>query len=121
MFARITILILLISFVAQSMNRSVILIDYMFNTASFEKNCINKAKPALNCHGKCQVSKQMQKQEEKEKTQQVNAAKADLVLSSRSFFAGAPAVFKPLLVTNHTEFDSGNPVHRSFEIFHPPA
>ena len=121
MFARITVFVLLISFIAQSMNRSVILIDYMFNTASFEKNCINKAKPTLNCHGKCQVSKQMKEQEEKEKTQQVNAAKVDLVLSSRSFFAGAPAVFKPIIGRNHTSFDSGIPVHRSFEIFHPPA
>lgn len=103
------------------MNRSVILIDYMFNTASFEKNCINKAKPELKCHGKCQVSKQMKQQEEKEKSQQVNAAKADLVLSSRSFFAAAPPKLNPLLVIIYTPFDSGNPVHRSFEIFHPPA
>jgi uncharacterized secreted protein with C-terminal beta-propeller domain len=103
------------------MNRSVILIDYMFNTASFEKNCINRVKPALNCHGKCQVSKQMQKQEEKEKTQQVNAAKVDLVLSSRSFFAVAPEELNRFIGKNYNTFDTGNPVHRSFEIFHPPA
>lgn len=121
MFARITVFILLISFVAQSMNRSVILIDYMFNTASFEKNCINKAKPALNCFGKCQVSKQMQQQEETDKRQQINAAKADLVLSSRSYFVVVPPAIKPLLALNYTSGNSGNPVHRSFEIFHPPA
>jgi uncharacterized membrane protein YhiD involved in acid resistance len=121
MFARITVFVLLISFVAQSMNRSVILIDYMFNTASFEKNCINKAKPKLNCHGKCQLSKQIREQEEKDKTQQVNASKADLVLSSKSFYATAPAAFNALMVKKYTQFDPGNPVHRSFEIFHPPA
>ncbi|MGZ5248393.1 MAG: hypothetical protein ACXWCR_14905 [Flavitalea sp.] len=121
MFARITVFILLLSFIAQSMNRSVILVDYMFNTASFEKNCINKAKPALSCLGKCQVSKKMQQQEETEKTQAINAAKADIVLSSRSFFASAPAIFRNASSLNYTSLNSGNPVHRSFEIFHPPA
>lgn len=121
MLSRITILVLLISFMAQAMNRSVILIDYMFNTAAFEKNCINKSKPKLNCHGKCQMSKKMQQQEEKEQQQQVNTAKADFVLSSRSFFAEVPEPFTTKLDGYTTLLNSGAPVHRSFDIFHPPA
>lgn len=42
------------------------MLDYYTNTASFAKNCINKARPMLHCNGKCQMMKKLQQEEKKE-------------------------------------------------------
>lgn len=50
-------LILLITF-----QRGLIVIHFKLNQDYIEKNyCVNKTKPKLQCHGKCQLKKELQK------------------------------------------------------------
>jgi len=37
------------------------MIDYQINRAFYEIHCINKDKPEMDCHGKCQVKKESDK------------------------------------------------------------
>ena len=40
-----------------SSQSTLLLVDYHVNQDFYELHCENKAKPELNCHGKCQLSK----------------------------------------------------------------
>jgi hypothetical protein len=62
----ITAIFLFVAFTAQTFNKALIMLDYYTNTASFAKNCINKARPMLHCNGKCQMMKKLQQEEKKE-------------------------------------------------------
>ena len=67
------ILILLSALMVQVFSGYVLKADYAINRAEYLQNCINKEKPALQCKGKCQLSKKMQ---EADKEQQRAAEKA---------------------------------------------
>ena len=40
----------------------LMLIDYQINKEYYEALCINKDKPTLDCHGKCELKKETEKQ-----------------------------------------------------------
>lgn len=44
-----------------SFQNSLFMIDYQINRNFYEIHCINKAKPDLDCHGKCQMKKESEK------------------------------------------------------------
>ena len=46
---------------AASYQSSLLMIDYQINQNFYEIHCVNKAKPALECHGKCQMKKESEK------------------------------------------------------------
>jgi hypothetical protein len=117
----ITILILF-AFFAQSFSKSFIVLDYYSNTAAYEKKCVNKARPKMKCHGRCQMILKLQEEEKKE--QQCPGNKVELkaeVLSSKSFFA---TVHRPvqveILTLNFLIYTPGKSIDRSLDIFHPP-
>jgi len=120
MFRKITATILLMAFVCQTFASPFIILDYFVNTAAYTRNCINKAKPKLQCNGKCQMMKKIQGKEKKE--QQNPERKADLkeqVLSSRSFFC----TIQPICIIPHKAkaFDGIYPLTDiSYTFFHPP-
>jgi hypothetical protein len=61
---------LIITFLLPSINRVWILIDFkMHQSYIAEVLCINKDKPEEGCGGKCYLSNQLKKQEEKEHQQ----------------------------------------------------
>lgn len=41
-----------------SFQSSLLMIDYQINRNFYEIHCVNKAKPEMDCHGKCQMQKQ---------------------------------------------------------------
>ena len=52
---------------AQTFSRFFIVVDYEINKEYIAKNlCENKDKPALKCHGKCQMMKQLKQEEQKD-------------------------------------------------------
>jgi len=57
MFKQLTAILLLLAFSAQTFSSPFILLDYYVNTAAYARKCVNKAKPKLQCNGKCQVMK----------------------------------------------------------------
>lgn len=42
-----------------SFQNSLFMIDYKINQDFYEIHCINKAKPEMDCHGKCQVQEEI--------------------------------------------------------------
>lgn len=46
---------------AASFQNSLFYFDYKMNRDFYEAHCINKAKPELDCNGKCQVREESQK------------------------------------------------------------
>ncbi len=46
---------------AASFQNSLFMIDYQINQDFYEIHCVNKAKPDLECHGKCQLKKESEK------------------------------------------------------------
>ncbi|MBU4538967.1 MAG: hypothetical protein L6264_03830 [Weeksellaceae bacterium] len=44
-----------------SFQNSLLMIDYQINRDFYEIHCINKSKPEMNCHGKCQMKKESDK------------------------------------------------------------
>jgi len=120
MFRKITATILLMAFISQTFASPFIMLDYFVNTAAYAKNCINKAKPKLQCKGKCQVMKKMQEEEQKE--QQNSGRKADVkvqVLSSKSFFCN----IQPISIIAHQaeSVERNYPLNDiSYSFFHPP-
>src|SRR3984885_8608398 len=79
--------ILLIAFTAQTFSKELLILDYYANTASFEKDCVNKDKPMMHCCGRCQLKKKLQQEENSEKNAEQRSSKNELPISSKSFFA----------------------------------
>ncbi|GAA4507109.1 hypothetical protein GCM10023172_37150 [Hymenobacter ginsengisoli] len=51
----------------QSFSREVLLVDFALNQAAITaRYCVNKARPALHCDGKCYFAKKARQQEERE-------------------------------------------------------
>ncbi|QDP85118.1 hypothetical protein FNJ88_05910 [Chryseobacterium sp. SNU WT5] len=44
-----------------SFQNSLFMIDYKINQDFYEIHCINKSKPQLDCHGKCQMKMESEK------------------------------------------------------------
>jgi hypothetical protein len=120
MFKKITATILLLAFVSQTFAGPFIMLDYFVNTASYAKNCVNKAKPKMHCNGKCQAMKKIQEEEKKDQQNAEEKAASKLqVLSSRSFFS---LLIIPAISSNKILFHtfSDSPVDRNLSVFHPP-
>ena len=60
---------LLVFILLSSFGQSVILVHYLINQNYYATVlCENKAKPKMNCHGKCRMMKEMKEQEKKEQS-----------------------------------------------------
>lgn len=78
-----TMLFLLVSF-----QQALIIVHFKLNQKNIEKEfCVNKAKPELQCHGKCHLKKELQKSE-KESDLELNSIskKIDMALISNIEF-----------------------------------
>lgn len=123
MLKQITVLILLTAFAAQTFNRAVIVVDYYANTAAYAKNCINKARPAMHCNGKCQMMKKIQEEEKKdqENAERKDAGKNNKLSCSYSFpttLQSPPSTVLPVVIISRNRV--GYCMDRSLDIFHPP-
>lgn len=66
MLKQFTAILFLAAFIGQTFNKPFIVVDYYTNNAEYLKACINKARPKMNCNGKCQMMKKIQEEEKKE-------------------------------------------------------
>lgn len=55
------ILGLLLAFASPLITKSILLCDYYTDYSDYLVHCKNKAKPELQCNGKCQLAKEFQK------------------------------------------------------------
>lgn len=121
MIRSIITFILLLAVVAQSFNKSIILLDYELNTIAFIKNCINKSRPEMQCHGKCQMKKKIQESESENKKQDAGINKSPhLELFFKSSYQSFLQVSVPLIKSSGFPLCMGQPISKPNRIFHPP-
>ncbi|HRN55674.1 MAG TPA: hypothetical protein PLL71_04450 [Agriterribacter sp.] len=59
--------LLLAALLVQSFNRMLVIGDYYINTASYAVNCENKAVVEIHCNGRCQMTKKLEQEDEKDR------------------------------------------------------
>jgi hypothetical protein len=122
MFRYFTALLLLAAFGAQTFEKAVIVLDYYANTASFAKNCENKAIPKMHCNGKCQMMKKLKEEEKKERQNpERKSENKNQTISSRSFFATLSLHTPAFLPAGTSQYAPTHPIDRAYAIFHPPT
>jgi hypothetical protein len=121
MFRQLAVIFLLIAFSVQVFNRTVIVLDYYTNTASFARNCENKAKPIMHCKGKCQMMKKLKEEEKKEQQVPERMAVKNDVVSSKSFFTTGTIVDFVYTRSYLTYYSPFFPEGATTSIFHPPG
>lgn len=119
MFRQLTALVLLLALMAQTFNKAIVVSSYYTNTAAYAKNCENKARPKLQCNGKCQLMKKL-KEEEKKDQGSTNKQSQDEVLSSRSFYTTV-SICKQISTVSFFNGNSGSPIDIPADFFHPPG
>ena len=68
MYRQLLAAILMLAFTVQTFNQGLIVFGFYANQdAIANKLCVNKAKPKMLCHGKCQLMKKLQEEEKKDK------------------------------------------------------
>ena len=120
MFRQITALVFMMAFVTQTFSAPFMMLYYYSNINDYAKKCINKAKPAMHCNGKCQVMKKIKAAEKKEQqSQQRKQSPKTETLSSRSFYCTVAFVSnsldKPTTKESNIDF-----TRHPKDFFHPP-
>lgn len=109
-----TMLFLLVSF-----QQALIIVHFKLNQASIEKEfCVNKAKPEMQCHGKCHLKKELEKSDNTDLELTSIGKKIDIVLISNiDFPIFIVKAIKPGKIAIYKEFELLEPY---LEIFVPP-
>ena len=122
MSRKIIAFLLLFVFVASSLNRPIVLLEYKLNQSTFAKNCENKNRPALRCMGKCVV---MKKLAEEEKKDQQNPERRMELKNELIFLSSFSDLFSSLTFPQNTLYNIFSPAAKPLDIpssiFHPPA
>lgn len=109
-----TILFLLVSF-----QQALIIVHFKLNQQNIEKEfCVNKAKPQLQCHGKCHLKKELEKSDNTDLELTSISKKIDMVLiSDFQFIIPIIKAIKSGKIAIYKEFGLLEPY---LEIFVPP-
>jgi hypothetical protein len=106
----------------QTFSRELLVVNFTLNRATITARfCVNKARPALHCDGKCYFAKKLKQQEERE-------SKAPSPLKERlemlpAMFSGwqAPVVARvPQAARRYAPFVPGHYAALLGAVFHPP-
>ncbi len=122
LYRRITSLLLILAFLANTFSYYVFYADYYINKSPYIANCVNKDKPWMHCNGKCQLHMQIDKQQNNS-DKQVPERKSgnDGPLACNSFFADVPELSGLLIVRCYPEYATGNIISMPQNFFHPPG
>ena len=121
MLKSLTAILFLTAFSVQTFYRLSIVVDYYTNTASFAKNCENKAKPMLHCNGHCQLSKKIKQEENKDKQNpERRSDNKDEVFSSKSFFASL-SEYGYSFYFSYPSYQAASIQDMPSDFFHPPG
>jgi len=114
--------VLMILLLTQSFSKWIIVMEYGLNRDFISKNlCINKAKPQLHCHGKCQMMKKMAEEEKQNGTKETTKLKfQDLVFIDKLNYWELPSLTFTQLSYNEQQPLLISPAPPT-SIFHPPA
>ncbi len=112
----------LLAFFFQTFHKSFIVADYYANTSSYEVNCENKARPELQCHGKCQVVKQLAAEEKKDQQnpERRSENRSELICQASVFDEIKQPCFDITFLAKFRSLASGKLADQSFDFFQPP-
>jgi hypothetical protein len=113
-------IVLLAAFAVQTFNKAVIVFNYYTNTASFAKNCENKAKPMLHCNGRCQMLKKLKQEENKDKQnpERRNENKNEVLYCSKHQFD--LTYMNTLVIFSYPSFNNSITKDIAIGFFQPP-
>ena len=123
MLKQLAAFILLSAFAFQTFSKVFIVVDYYVNTSAFAKDCENKARPLMQCNGKCQMNKKIQKEEKKDQQNPDRRGenKNEIALFPKSFFDSIKALLFSESTSNYLTADAGREIKMHRTIFHPPC
>lgn len=93
----------------------------MVNLEAYKEKCINKAKPKLNCNGKCQMYKKINQQDQSSEAEAPKLNQSEFVLSSKTYFPELQIALNASSVANHTIYKDVFTSNFIGSIFHPPG
>jgi hypothetical protein len=113
---------LLVAFAMQTFQRGLIVLDYYANTASFAKDCENKARPLLHCNGKCQMMKKLKQEERKDQQNpERKSENKNETWTSASYFTTLSLQLPEEKTHTYPVMTDASLADQSYSIFHPPA
>lgn len=120
MLRHLTAILFFLAFAAQTFNSAVVVLDYYGNTAAYAQNCENKAKPAMQCKGKCQMMKKLQQEEEKNRQMPERKSENKVEILFASSFHSFEQVVIPASRSFLHAANSGKEVKRPRLLLRPP-
>lgn len=113
----------LVSFLAQTFSRAIIVMDYYTNASAYAEKCENKSRPSMHCNGKCMMMQQLKKEEKKEQQNPERKLefKNEITLSSRSFFADIIFLIDNNNIKKYAPAATQKTADMPHAIFHPPG
>ena len=114
---------ILLAFLAQTFNKSFIVIDYYLNPSVFAQQCENKDKPQMHCNGHCQMMKKIKNEDKKDhqNPERKLENKNEITLSAKSYFAIIALPESGSSEIHFPDFKCGKEIKLPHSIFHPPA
>jgi hypothetical protein len=121
-FVLVPVLIMLL--LTQTFSSWVVVFEYKLNRDFVARNlCINKAKPKMHCHGKCQMMKRLAEEEKQNSPQNTNTIK--LKIQELVFNDEMSKLEFPSPTNYKTSYNEYPPILKmnspASSIFHPPA
>ena len=121
MISRFLFILSFAGILSQNINKIAILINFKINQEYIAENlCVNKDEPKSCCEGKCQLEKELIKEEKKEKTPNAQNGKEKqetfpcvLTVKKILFYNFKPTKHSTIYIANYSLAISNS-------IFHPP-
>ena len=114
---------LLIALLGSDLSRPMLYADYLMNLVKYKEACINKARPALQCNGKCQMVSKMNANSKEE-----DVPDAPQKPKNWPFSHSSKSFFPQTLITPEIAYGGWHSLvneHYRFShipaIFHPPG
>ena len=124
-FYKIFLLVMVGMLLSNSLIKGALFVNYLVNQAEITKQfCENKAKPKLNCNGKCHLAKQFAKQDKQEKsTSETSKFKVESVEIVAQINEPISFVYpiQSKSTNNHYAYSEARSDAHLAEIFHPPT
>lgn len=121
MIKQLTVILLMSAFMLQSMSKALVIVGYYSNKASYAKNCENKKRPQLHCNGKCQMMKKLKQEQKQDEANPERKLENKFETISSQSYLNIEFTSLQYVKISFASFNSGQPVNRSYGIFHPPC
>lgn len=110
---------------SNSLIKGALFVNYLVNQAEITKQfCENKAKPKMNCNGKCHLAKQFAKQDKQEKsTSETQKFKVETLEITAQIPTSITFIYpiKTAKTAKFYAFSEARSDAHLMEIFHPPT